>query len=78
MNFQIFTGDVWIGAYDLFGTDDFYWLDGTPIEDGYTNFDDGEPDGGTSDAIYMESSSGFTWYDTTVTSDVFVLCEIDL
>ena len=71
-------GDVWIGAYDLFGNDDFYWLDGQPIEDGYTNFDDNEPDGGTSDALFMESTQGFTWYDTTVTADCYVMCEIDI
>ena len=44
---------IWIGAWDKYNNDVFYWLDGTPVSNGYTNWNraSGEPDEGSDNYV---------------------------
>ena len=73
-----FSGYIFIGAYDLFGDDTFYWLDITPVEDAYTNFYPPEIDGGDQDALFLDNSINWQWGDTYPYFAQSFLCERDI
>ncbi len=64
--------NIWIGAWDKNNDDVLYWVDGTRVS-GYTNWDSGEPDGGSRDN-YL-GTRGSQWHDWFDTSYVY-LCEV--
>ncbi len=66
-----------MGAFDLFGDDSLYWLDGTPLADGFTNLD---PDnsGGDQDALYLNPFLAWLWSDIDETNSLLYLCERDV
>ena len=72
-----FTEWAWIGGRDRFGNDVYYWLNGTPVEDGYTNWAIAEPDGGSHDAMYIRHNENWEWADDPYSVHNYVLCEID-
>ncbi len=65
--------DVWIGAWDKYNNDVLYWLDGTRVRDGYTNWAGGNPDGGRDNCVEIYSGN-MKWYDSYGTS--YYLCEL--
>ena len=63
----------------------FYWIDGTPLQDQYTNWWPGEPNNakGNEDAVYMSidggkwsddpcNLNGYSWWNNR---DVLTVCE---
>ena len=72
------TGNIWIGAYDQFSNDVLYQLDGTAVDDGYTNYYEPFIDGGDHDAIYLIYGYGWQWGDEPPSLNYAVLCEIDI
>ena len=70
-------GHIWIGGYDFFLNDTMYWLDDTPIEDGYTNWAPNEPDGGAQNCLYLRFSESWEWADNPESEDQYALCEIE-
>ena len=73
--FAVFT---FIGGYDIFGNDTFYWLDGTPVADGYTNFIESEVNGGTEDAMFLDDTFDWQWGDYPPEYAHPFLCERDI
>ena len=69
---------IFIGGYDTFGDDTFYWLDGTAVEDGYTNFEENQVDGGPDDAMFMDDSFDWQWGDFEPNDPQPFLCERDV
>ena len=65
---------MYIGGFDINGNDTLYWLDGTAIEDGYTNYCC--LNGGEEDALYMYSTD-WTWGDVLTIWNAYFLCEMD-
>jgi hypothetical protein len=43
----------WIGAYREDDSSDYYWVDGTNVNDGYNNWGDTQPDFGSENAVMM-------------------------
>ena len=78
--FQHYFSDyVWLGGYDIYDNDTFYWLDGTAVEDGYTNFchTDGRDDNG----MVMLPQCGtpdWGWGDWPEDDPHIFMCEKDL
>ena len=66
-----------IGAYDQFGNDTFYWLDGTPVEAGFTYWAADEPDGGTHDLLELRDFDNWRWGDERAIGYHRPLCEFD-
>ena len=67
-------GYVWIGAWDKYNNDVQYWLDGTLLRDGYTNWGSGEPDGGRQNYMCI-SLSNKKWWDSSGAANYY-LCEV--
>ena len=55
-----------------------YWLDGTAVDAGYTNYYEPFIDGGDQDALYLSSFEDWQWGDLEPAYRFFVLCEIDI
>ena len=67
---------VYIGGFDIYTNDTLYWLDGTAIDDGYTNYCC--LNGGGENALYMYSND-WTWGDVVGEfGEAYFLCEVDL
>ena len=65
----------WLGGEDRYLNDTFIWMDGVPVEAGYTNWGTGEPDHGSHDAIRTYSCEKWQWYDSPTSSSYYFLCE---
>ena len=65
---------IWIGAYDKYSNDVFYWLDGTRVS-GYTNWDSGEPDEGVENRVCI-SGNNMKWSDSKDIYQRYYLCEV--
>ena len=70
---------VWIGGYDIYDNDTFYWLDGTPMADGYTNFchTDGRNDNGVI-ILPQCGEPDWGWGDWPEDDPYYYICERDL
>ena len=73
-----FVDRVFIGGFDIYSNDTYYWLDGTAVEDGYTNWMSNEPTGGDHDALYLNYDNNWQWADYLINGFYYPLCEIDL
>ena len=67
---------TWIGAYDQFNDDVMFWLDGSAVNQGYTNWLKGQPDGGNHDCLYLKYDENWQWADFPRRSKFYALCEI--
>ena len=47
----------------MYGNDTMYWLDGTPVDNGYTNYYEPEIDGGDDNALFMDGTFDWQWGD---------------
>lgn len=72
----IIAGVFWIGAFDYHGNDTFYWLDGTSVDSGYTNYD--TLTGGNNDALATDDGFNWEWNDYIETGLYASLCEKDI
>ena len=73
-----FVDRVWMGGFDIYSNDTYYWLDGSAVEDGYTNWISNEPSGGDHDALYLNYDNNWQWADNPVYQSWYPLCEIHL
>ena len=74
-----FSDYVWLGGYDIYDNDTFYWLDGTAVEDGYTNFchTDGRDDNGMI-LLPQCGTPDWGWGDWPEDDPHIFMCEKDL
>ena len=54
-----------------------YWLDGTAVDSGYTNYNEESINGGDEDALYMDNSFGCEWGDYYPAELQPFLCEMN-
>ena len=73
----LFSAFIFIRAYDLYGNDTMYWLDGTAVDSGYTNYNEESINGGDEDALYMDNSFGWEWGDYYPAELQTFLCEMN-
>ena len=76
-NVIYFSDWTWIGGYDQFNNDVYYWLDGTPIDDSETYWALDEPDEANHDFMYIRDDEDWAWGDDPYTATKYALCEID-
>ncbi len=68
--------DAWIGAWEKYNDDKYYWLDGTPVRNGYTNWKRGQPNSrGSSNHTYMCIGPLGWWYDSSPQL-FYYMCEV--
>jgi hypothetical protein len=66
--------NVWIGLVNLGNGSLWWWIDGTPYNYGYSNWNAGEPNSSTSGyGAYMYPSA--KWDDTTSSTAMRYLCQ---
>ena len=75
--YNILQDYVWIGGYDFYDNDTYYWLDGARLDAGYTNYDEDGMDGDNEDALMMYYYD-WTWFTDIITTEKAALCERDL
>ena len=68
---------MWIGAYDMFLSDQHTWLDGTLVASGYTTWYPANPDNGNENymGIWVDA---MTWGDWIGTENFKYICEVGL
>ncbi len=74
-NFDLTGSLIWIGAADWYDNNTYYWMDGTPIDDGYTYWIPGYP---MHMSNLVATACEFAWQWTDLTSDImelYYLCE---
>ena len=54
-----------------------YWLDGSAVDDGYTNYYGPSTNGGDEDALYLRDTENWMWGDYYPNNSYRLLCEIN-
>ena len=60
----------------MYNNDVFYWLDGTRVSNGYTNWEGGQPDEGSENFVCIYGNN-MQWSDSYGTYKRYYLCEVD-
>ena len=71
--------NVWLGGWDKYDNDTFYWLDGSRFSDGYTNWMIGQPNHGGSyrtGIFTYRNKHQWRWFDFYGGSSLYTLCEV--
>ena len=75
------TSRIWLGATDLAAEGDFVWeSDGSDVNAGHTNWQDGEPNGGSSHNCLGKNGAheDLKWGDAdceNIDNEYYILCE---
>ena len=76
--FCILGSQSWLGGFDWFGNNTFYWLNGDRVEDGYTHWMSTEPDHGTSDGMIISKDWSYEWGDIAPANTRQFTCQLDV